>query len=121
MEKVDIWLVKLDNARQSKSLPKILYDKIRLYIHESILYDHKRLADSYEYFEQLKPDLRYQLTLDVFQPMIQDFCHVFEHEGKWTGDEFLSFFVSALYCRVFISGESIVKRLDYFREIYLIQ
>lgn len=47
LEKVDVWLVKLDNSRMSKSLPKILYDKIRIYIKESLLYDHKKLIDGY--------------------------------------------------------------------------
>lgn len=41
MEEVVIWLVRLDSSRSSKSLPKILYDKIKLYIRESILFDHK--------------------------------------------------------------------------------
>jgi len=41
MEEVDVWLVRLDSSRTSKSLPKILYDKIKLYIKESMLYDHK--------------------------------------------------------------------------------
>ena len=36
LEQVDVWLVKLDNSRMSKSLPKILYDKIKLYIMESL-------------------------------------------------------------------------------------
>lgn len=41
MEEVDVWLVRLDSSRSSKSLPKILYDKIKLYIREAMLYDHK--------------------------------------------------------------------------------
>lgn len=43
LEQVDVWLVKLDNSRTSKSLPKILYEKVRNYIRESMLYDHKKL------------------------------------------------------------------------------
>lgn len=31
-DQVDVWLVKLDNSRMSKSLPRILYDKIKVYI-----------------------------------------------------------------------------------------
>ena len=55
LEQVDVWLVKLDNSRMSKSLPKILYDKIKLYIKESLLYDHKKIIDGYEFLGQLKP------------------------------------------------------------------
>lgn len=62
MENVDIWLVKLDNSRPNKTLPKILYDKIILYIKESVSYDHVKLLEGYEFFEQLKPRLRYNLV-----------------------------------------------------------
>jgi len=51
LEQVDVWLVKLDNSRMSKSLPKILYDKIKLYIKESLYYDHKKIIDGYEFLE----------------------------------------------------------------------
>jgi len=33
---VDVWLIKLDNARLSKQLPEVLYEKIKVYIHEAI-------------------------------------------------------------------------------------
>ena len=48
-DQVDVWLVKLDNSRMSKSLPKILYDKIKVYIQKSLTYDHKKLIDGYEF------------------------------------------------------------------------
>jgi len=48
-DQVDVWLVKLDNSRMSKSLPKILYDKIKVYIEESLLHDHKKLIDNYDF------------------------------------------------------------------------
>jgi len=48
-DQVDVWLVKLDNSRMSKSLPKILYDKIKVYIQESLTHDHKKLIDGYDF------------------------------------------------------------------------
>lgn len=44
LERVDIWLVKLDNSRASKTLPKVLYEKIKDYIKESYSYDHRKLV-----------------------------------------------------------------------------
>lgn len=57
--------------------------------------------------------------------MINDFKHLFSYEDEKgavmeTGTEFLTFFVSALYCRVFIANQTIIKRLEHFSEIYLI-
>lgn len=40
LEEVDVWLVKLDNSRMSKQLPTVLYEKIKIYIGQSIKYDH---------------------------------------------------------------------------------
>ena len=48
-DEVDVWLVKLDNSRMSKSLPKILYDKVKDYIKESLMHDHKKLIDGYDF------------------------------------------------------------------------
>ena len=47
--------------------------------------------------------------------MIRDFDHLFRYEDEQgrimeTGTEFLTFFVSALYCRVFIANQTIIKR-----------
>ena len=93
----------------SKSLPKILYDKIKVYIQESLTHDHKKLIDGYEFLEQLKPRLRYELIKSLFKPMINDFKHLFSYEDEQgvvteAGTEFLTFFVSMLYCRVFIAN-----------------
>ena len=105
IDQVDVWLVKLDNSRLSKSLPKILYEKIKVYIQESLHYDHKKLIDGYEYLNQLKPRLRYELVMELFSPMIEDFKHLFQYDdGLECGNEFLTFFVSSLYCRVFIAN-----------------
>lgn len=52
---VDQWLVKLDNSRTSKNLPDVLYEKIKVYISESILYDHKKILTGFEFLQQLKP------------------------------------------------------------------
>jgi len=121
IDQVDVWLVKLDNSRLSKSLPKILYEKIKVYIQESLLYDHKKLIDGNDYLNQLKPRLRYELVVELFNPMIQDFKHLFQYEeGLECGNEFLTFFVSQLYCRVFIANQTMVKRLEQFSEFYLI-
>ena len=93
----------------SKSLPKILYDKIKVYITTSLKHDHRKLIGDYEFLMQLKPRLRYELIKELFQPMINDFRHLFSYEDEngvvmQTGTEFLTFFVSALYCRVFIAN-----------------
>ena len=122
---VDVWLVKLDNSRMSKSLPKILYDKIKVYITQSLLHDHKKLIEGYDFLMQLKPRLRYELIKELFAPMIRDFDHIFRYEDEKgtimeTGTEFLTFFISKLYCRVFIANQTIMKRLEHFSELYLI-
>ncbi len=36
IEEVDSWLLKLDNTRQDKFLPKVLYEKIKEFIASSL-------------------------------------------------------------------------------------
>jgi len=42
-ERLDIWLVKLDNSRSDKSLSKTLYSHIQTFIREAYSYDHTKL------------------------------------------------------------------------------
>jgi hypothetical protein len=48
-ESVDMWLVKLDNSRMSKQLPTVLYEKIKVYISEAIIFDHKKILFGFEF------------------------------------------------------------------------
>lgn len=81
LEQVDVWLVKLDNSRTSKSLPKILYEKIKLYIRESLQNDHSKLTYGYEFLYQLKPQLRKELVHELFKNFIDcDFPYLFSYD-----------------------------------------
>jgi len=83
---VDVWLIKLDNCRQSKQLPEVLYEKIKVYIHEAIQYDHKKLITDYEFFNQLKPGLRARLVKKLFtKPFLKDFGRIFSFNKKDCG------------------------------------
>jgi hypothetical protein len=105
LENVDVWLVKLDNSRMSKQLPRVLYDKIKIYIKESLTYDHKKLVEGFEFLEQLKPSLRFKLITQLFnKSFIHEFKHIFVYENMTCGKEFISYFTSQLYCRVFIAN-----------------
>lgn len=121
LENVDVWLVKLDNSRMSKQLPRVLYDKIKIYIKESLTYDHKKLVEGFEFLEQLKPSLRFKLITQLFKKsFIDEFKHIFVYENMTCGKEFISYFTSQLYCRVFIANQTIIKRGEHFSELYMI-
>ena len=78
LEEVDQWLVKLDNSRNSKSLPPNLYEKIKDYIKESLTFDHKKLISGCDFFYLLKPSLRHKLVNDLFKSFIEvDFPYLF--------------------------------------------
>jgi hypothetical protein len=110
LEDVDVWLVKLDNSRLSKQIPKVLYEQIRLYIKESYTFEHKKLIDSFDFLNHLKPNLRFKLIRECFQkPYLDEFKQLFiyHHEdGRELrcGKEFVSYFTAQLYCRVFLAN-----------------
>ena len=54
------------------------------------------------------------------KPFLDDFKHIFVYENMQCGKEFISYFTSQLYCRVFIANQTIVKKGEHFSELYLI-
>ena len=119
-ERLDIWLVKLDNARQDKSLSKLLYDSMQQFIREAYSYDHTKLTKNFGFLEQLKPSLRSRLIQELFPKFFQQFQHIFEYENASCGKEFISFFVSSLYCRFYLANQTIIQKGEDFRELYMI-
>lgn len=62
---------------------------------------------------------------DLFSKFIdQEFKHLFlyDYQDKKLdcGDEFVSFFVSKLYCRVYIKNQTIIRKGEEFSEMYMI-
>ena len=69
----------------------------------------------------MKPSLRFELILELFNDkFIKDFKHIFEFDNQTAGKEFMSYFISQLYCRVFIANQTMVKKGEHFSEVYMI-
>ena len=101
-------------------MPEVLYIAIGNFIKESLSYDHKKLITGFEFLEQLKPSLRSRLVHELFPKFFKEFDHLFEFELAICGKEFMAYFVTKLYCRLFMGNQIIIKKGDYFEEIYMI-
>jgi hypothetical protein len=66
LEGVDKWLLQLDNSRKQKSLSRPLYDKIKQYIELGLVNDYSMLLADVDFFNQLKPSLRFKLVNELF-------------------------------------------------------
>jgi hypothetical protein len=123
LKEVDLWLLKLDNTRQDKFMPRPIYEKIKDFISSSLRHDYDMLIEGYDFFDQLKPSLRYRIIEDVFEEFKDRFnyCFVDADNGFKASKEFISYFICNLYCRIYIPNQIIVKRLDKFPEMYLIE
>lgn len=69
--------------------------------------------------------MRQLLIRDIFKKFIDvEFPHLFIYDFQDKklncGNEFISFFVSKLYCRVFIENQTIVRKGEQFSEMYMI-
>jgi len=51
IKEVDLWLLKLDNTRSDKSIPRPLYDKIKEFISSSLRRDFDMLIEGYDFFD----------------------------------------------------------------------
>mmetsp|Transcript_27671 Transcript_27671/g.20788 ORF Transcript_27671/g.20788 Transcript_27671/m.20788 type:complete len:194 (+) Transcript_27671:1001-1582(+) len=79
IEDLDIWLRKLDKSRSNKQLPQPLYESIRDYVEASFHLDFN-LIQTYEFYEQLKPKLRYKLVHELFGNFKSNFYYMFEDD-----------------------------------------
>jgi len=45
---------------------------------------------------------------------------MFDYENAKAGEEFVSYFVSQLYCRYFLANQTILKKGEGFEELFMI-
>ena len=121
IEDLDIWLRRLDKSR-SKILPKRLYDSIKDFVEKSFYFDYN-LIRSQEFFDQLKPKIRYRLVKELFNNFYKNFEYMFDDDdyGFEAGREFICDFLSNLYSRIYLPGNEIIQYGDTFPEMYMIQ
>ena len=94
----------MDNTRVDKSLPRALYEKIKDFIASSLRMDFDMLVEGYDFFDQVKPSLRYRIVSEVFSEFIERFEYLFispldDFRGA---KEFQSYFITNLYCRIYV-------------------
>ena len=120
IEDLDIWLRRLDKSR-SKILPKRLYDSIKDFVEKSFYFDYN-LIRSQEFFDQLKPKMRYRLVKELFNNFSKNFEFMFDDDdyGFEAGREFICDFLSNLYSRIYLPGNEIIQYGDTFPEMYMI-
>lgn len=51
IKEVDLWLLKFDNTRHDKSLPRPVYEKIKEFISSSLRRDFDMLIEGYDFFD----------------------------------------------------------------------
>jgi hypothetical protein len=74
-EDLDIWLRKLDKSR-NKNLNQQLYDNIKHFVEKSFYFDFNQIQRE-EFFDQLKPKIKYELVTTLFKPFFDNFDYMF--------------------------------------------
>ena len=64
--------------------------------------------------------MRYKLIHELFGTFKSNFNYMFEDEDFDGGQEFISDFLSSLYCRIQFPSTEIIKYGETFPELYLI-
>jgi hypothetical protein len=74
----------LDQSRGSgKHLPKSTYDSIKNYVEASFLLDFSQISYTFDFFNQLKPKIRYKLVNELFGNFKQNFIYMFEDDEQF--------------------------------------
>lgn len=68
MEDLDIWLRRLDKSR-TKMIPKHIYEGIKDFAEKSFYFDYNLIL-AQEFYDQLKPKLRFKLINELFKNFI---------------------------------------------------
>jgi hypothetical protein len=81
------------------------------------------LIEGYDFFDQLKPTLRYRIVDEVFSEFKDKFNYFFieSDSGFKASKEFVSYFICNLYCRIYVPNQIIIRKYDRFAEMYLIE
>ena len=121
MEDLDIWLRKLDKSRK-KILPKHLYDNIKDFVEKSFYFDFNLIRKD-EFYDQMKPKIRFELVKTLFSQFKSNFDYMFNDTqfGFEGGSEFICDFLSNLYSRIYLPGEEIIQYGESVAELYMIQ
>lgn len=51
LKEVDLWLLKLDNTRSDKSIPRPIYEKIKEFIASALRHDYDMLIEGYDFYD----------------------------------------------------------------------
>ena len=119
IEDIELWLRKLEKARP-KNFSKNLYDSIKEYTEKSYYYDFKQIHNA-EFFDQLKPRIRHRLVNALFSSFVSNFFYLFNDAEFEAGCEFTSNFLSNIYSRLYLPGNTIVNHGEHFSEFVMIQ
>jgi len=91
-------------------------------VEKSFYFDYN-LIRTQEFFDQLKPKIRYKLVKELFNGFYKNFEYMFDDDeyGFDGGREFICDFLSNLYSRIYLPGNDIIQYGDDFPELYMIQ
>ena len=64
--------------------------------------------------------MRFKLVCELFDKFRREFNHMFTFQSTDAGNEFISFFITSLYCRLYIPTQTMVRRGENFSEMYMI-
>lgn len=120
LEEGDRWMISLDDANKGKALSDKLYKKIKQYIQASFSKDFNMIIEDYPFFDQIKPRLRYKICMEIFYDFYDDFKYLFKQDYFKADKEFVSRFLSQLYCRIYIPNQKMIKKGEKFSELHMV-
>ena len=106
IEDLDWWIHNLDKRRSDASIPAPLYYSIRQFVKISFYRDFNMIIENFNFYSQLKPGLKYEITNCLFGDFAKRFTKLFlDTDYGWKADKgFKADFLSNLYCRSYIKG-----------------
>jgi hypothetical protein len=79
LEKVDVWILRIQKADEEILLPYELQRDIIRFEKDAFLFDFNLIIENFQFYQKLNPQLQNKLITTLFDEFIAKFYHFFEN------------------------------------------
>lgn len=96
LDKLDIWIKKIEKANRPFFIPPELYSNIKKYVEEAFLHDFNMIIEEFPFYHHISPKMQTELTTIIFGDFINNFKAYFAYCERG----FINELIVNMYCRI---------------------
>ncbi len=117
MDKLYIWIKKIEKSNKPFFIPPDLYSNIKKYVQEAFLYDFNMIIEEFPFYNHISPKMQTELTKILFGDFIQNFKGYFAYCERG----FINELVVNMFCRIYPADTTLVGYGEKFNELVFLR